>query len=431
MTSGQFISEDLVVFIWKFQLFNHHQLQTKSGKPLTVLNQGQRQFDSGPDFSNASIKIDELTLVGNVEIHSVDEDWVRHHHQNDAAYNTVILHVVWDAKNAITHLQNDSTVEILELKNFDDASIIERYKSLMRETTKVPCEKANPEIDSFVFSSFLTNLAIERLERKVADIESLKLRYQNDWDQILFIYLSRYLGSKLNNDALQQLSENIPVKVLFKSLHNPKSIEAILFGQSGLLDRDIQDEYFNSLQTEYKYQKRLHNLKSINGVSLKFSKIRPAAFPSFRLAQLAAVVSSGNFSFDKIISFKSHKQFELSLEIKEHTYWQYHYDFKSKQTRKHNFAIGKSTLQMLSINILIPMLFAYGKYKQDEVYCERAIQFLEQIEYETNSIVSQFDFLSYKLSNALESQALIQLKSEYCNAKKCLDCYVGNQIFRN
>lgn len=431
MITAKNIPEDLVVFIWLQQLFNHSNLKSKSGKQLSIINQGVRQFDSGPDFSNATIQIEQFKLVGNIEIHSNDIDWEMHNHNKDAAYNSVILHVVWDAKNEVTILENKSTVEILELRNYVDLNLIERYKSLMQQQTKVLCENFDPIPDSFAFNHFLTKLAIERLQRKVSEIEVMCTKFQNDWDQIAFVYLARYLGGKLNNDALQHLSESLPVKVLFKNLNSPHTVEAILFGQSGLLDRDINDEYFNVLKAEYKYQKRLHNLVSINNASLKFSKIRPAAFPSFRLAQLSSIISSGNFSFDKIIACKSVTDFESMLKIDEHSYWQYHYDFNSRQNRKHNFAIGKSTLQMLSINVLIPLLFAYGKYKNEESHCELAIHFLEQIFAEKNSVVSQFDFLKLKYSNALETQALIQLKTAYCNKKRCLDCFIGNSLLRN
>jgi hypothetical protein len=431
MMNAKHIPEDLVVFIWQQQLFNHANLQSKSGKQLSILNQGVRQFDSGPDFSNATIQIEQLKLVGNIEIHSNDTDWEIHNHGNDAAYNSVVLHVVWESKNDFTILENKSTVEILELKSRVDTNLVERYKSLMQQQTKVLCEKFAPVPDSFIFNQFLTKLSIERLQRKVSDIEVMCTKFKNDWDQIAFIYLARYLGGNLNNDAFQHLSESIPVKVLFRNLNSPKSVEAILFGQSGLLDREINDAYFNILKTEYKYQKRLHNLVSINGASFKFSKIRPAAFPSFRLAQLAAIISSEKYTFDKIIACKSVADFESTLKLKEHLYWQDHYDFNNRQKRKHSFAVGKSTLQMLSINVFIPLLFAYGKYKNEESFCELSIQYLEQVAAEKNSVIAQFRFLAPKYSNALETQGLIQLKTAYCNKKRCLDCNIGNAVLRN
>jgi hypothetical protein len=301
----------------------------------------------------------------------------------------------------------------------------------MQNSDVIPCKQFSPVINQIPLIQFLTKIAIERLERKVNDIDALRLRFNNDWNQILFVYLTRYMGGKLNNDALQHLAENTPVRVLYKNLHSVKSIEAILFGQSGLLERNIDDEYFNKLKTEYNYQKRLHSLSGIDAVSLKFSKIRPAAFPSFRIAQLSAIIASGNFSFDKILACETVAEFENSFMITNHSYWESHFDLNQSQQKKHAFKIGKATLQMLSINVLVPILFTYGKYLQEEMYCDKAIVFLESISKESNGIIRDFEFLNYKPTNAMESQALIQLKTAYCDRHQCLSCYVGKTVLKS
>lgn len=406
------LTEDLLHYIWKFQLFDNRDLRTKSGLPAQIIRQGIYQHNAGADFENAKVIIDNITLAGNIEIHVKEAEFRQHNHHFDKAYNSVILHVVWQSENEKTVLENGATAEILELKKRVDRNLLLRYDLLMRQQTKIACSELKSDVDEFRLAHFLQKVGVERLERKVNDINRLLVQFGNDFDQVVFILLARYLGGNVNNEPMQRLATSIPIKILYKNLSQPHIVEAIVFGQAGLLQHELNGDYAKELLKEYNYQKRLHRLLPLEKTVWKFAKVRPSNFPAVRVAQLAALVNSGNFQLESLMKIRDLKAFEKLFLIGEDT----------NQT-------GKRTIESLAINFLIPLLFSYGKYSGNERLCDKAITILETVPVEKNTLISQFGFL-IKPVNASETQALLELKTNYCAKLKCLDCAVGNALLR-
>lgn len=424
-------SENLLSYIWQFQLFQKENLVTHSGKQIRVIKQGIPQYNQGPDFSQAKIAIDDITLVGSVEIHKSTKDWYLHQHQINKQYNTVILHVVWNANESFTKLENGEAVEVLSLQPLVNEKLLARYDMLMKASSKIACEGFEVKLNEIELNSFLQKLAISRIQRKVEDIDDLLEKHQGNWNQVVFIQLARYLGSSLNNAALQALAESIDIKVLLKSKSDLKIIEAILFGQTGMLDNDKTDTYFIELKKEYNYQKRLHSLIPLSSVNFQYSKIRPSSFPSFRISQLANLMFHNSFLVEDICALNSMEEIKKSFEIAPHFYWNEHYDFDLKQKKQHSLQLGNSSIEMLAINFICPLMFAYGKHRDDEALCEKAVSLMEEIKAEKNNITRVFESRKIKAQNALESQALIELKTNYCDKKKCLNCMIGHKLLND
>ncbi len=422
--------EDLLHYLWKYQLFRTPDLKTKSGKLLHILRQGMLQLNAGPDFIQAKIVVDQITLAGNVEIHVHESEWMQHKHHLDPSYNTVVLHVVWESKNTYTVLENQQSVEILELHNRVDSHLLARYEALMNAKVDVPCAHMYRSIDNSLLQIFLQSLCVQRIERKVSGIIELLEQTNSNWNQVVFMLLARYLGSSINNDTFQQLAGSIPVHILHKYFDQPNIIEAILFGQSGLVDDCHTDEYPVALYREYQYQKRLHDLDSINPSAWKYARLRPASFPNIRIAQLAVLMSGGQWSIEQLITIPSYSVFKKLFSMDVNAYWTSHYDFEKERGEPLHPNIGDTSVMTLYINFLVPLLFAYGKQTDNEAVCERAINLLEQMPFEKNKLTMAFPFLDIERKCGADSQALIELKTNNCANGKCLDCAIGNSILK-
>lgn len=422
--------EDLLHYLWKYQLFSTPDLKTKSGKLLHILRQGMLQTNAGPDFIQAKIQIDQIILAGTIEVHVHEVEWLLHKHHLDASYNTVVLHVVWESKNDYTYLENQQPVEVLTLQDKVDERLLARYASLMNTSTGVQCAKLFKPMNPSLLQFFMQALCVRRLERKVITIYTLLEATNNDWNQVVFMLLARYLGSSINNDTFQRLAFSIPVQILHRHFDQPRIIEAILFGQSGLLGSHYTGEYPSALFREYQYQKRLHGLEGMNASSWKYARLRPASFPNIRIAQLAALVSSGKWSIELLVSIDSYSAFKQLFEVPIHSYWSSHYNFEKERGASLEPSIGEASILTLYINFFVPLLFAYGKHTDSEEICERAVVLLEQVPFEKNKITAAFPFLTVERRCAADSQALIELKTNYCAASRCLDCAIGNEILK-
>jgi hypothetical protein len=422
--------EDLLHYLWKYQLFRTPDLKTKSGKLLYILRQGMLQSNAGPDFIQAKIQIGQIVLAGTIEVHVHESEWIQHKHHLDASYNTVVLHVVWESKNNYTYLENQQPVEILELHDKVDERLIARYQILMNTSKEVPCAKLYKGMDPSLLQYFLQELCVQRLERKVLSIFELLHQTNSNWNQVVFILLARYLGSSINNDIFQHLAFSIPVHIIHRNFDQPAIIEAVLFGQSGLLGPQHTDEYPVALNREYQYQKRLHGLEGMNASSWKYARLRPASFPNIRIAQLAALVSNDKWSIELLVAINSYAAFKKLLNVSIHPYWCSRYDFGKERGASFEPSIGEATIITLYINFLVPLIFAYGKQTDNEGLCEHALSLLEYITFEKNKVTASFPFLTVERKCAIDSQALIELKTNYCAASRCLDCTIGNSILK-
>ncbi|NPD44747.1 MULTISPECIES: DUF2851 family protein [unclassified Lentimicrobium] len=422
------MTEAFFYYLWRYQLF-HTPLFTTDGEDINIIKPGILNTDSGPDFFNAKIHIGETTWVGNVEIHVRSSDWNRHQHQKDPAYNNTILHVVYEC-DKIVKTQDEQQLKCLELKGKFDSYSLEKYEYLLHNKNWIPCAQQLEGINDFEWSNWLERLAIERLENKSASVSELLESALMDWEMAFFISISGYFGQKINQLPFQILARSTQPNILAKHKDQLFQIEALLFGQAGLLEEVKEGEYHQKLKQEYAFLSKKYKLVPMPKHLWKYMRLRPAAFPDIRIAQLAFLMSRSDFLFSKILETSELKQLHQLFESHASAFWDTHYRFdvpSSSRIKK----LGAASRMGLMINAVIPFLFVYGRNKGESKYEDRAIGFLSEIIAEKNQITKKFAELGKKPKNALESQAMIQLKTHYCDFKKCLDCKVGMLILKN
>lgn len=417
------IKEELLHYIWKHKKFDTQHLRTDTGLPIQILKPGQANADSGPDFFNALIEIGHQKWAGNVEIHLRSSDWYAHRHETDPNYDNVILHVVWENDGQVFR-KDHSTVPTLEIKEVVFLDLIKNYEALLNSPKQfINCEKDFAEVEELVKVHWLERLYFERLERKTIDVTSLLNRSAQDWEAVLYMLLFKYFGSKVNGETFENIAKTIDFSIVRKNRNHLQSLEALFFGQAGLLDTDCEDSYFLALKEDYKYLAHKHQLQPDLWTKPHFFRLRPPNFPTIRLAQLAQLFSIHTSLFDKIIEAKTIGDYHQIFRLHASEYWDSHYTFGkiSKNSKK---TISKNFVDLLVINVVIPIRFAYlqsiGKNEN-----EFLLQLIQSIEPEHNSITKNFDLLGKINSNALMSQSLIQLKNEYCTPNKCLNCEIG------
>jgi hypothetical protein len=423
-------TEDFLHYVWKFRLFDRNNLKTEDGENLEILSAGMANTDSGPDFHNARVKIGETVWAGNVEVHLSSSDWQKHGHTTDNAYDNVILHVVY-RDDAPLVLANGRKVPTLQLIDRVPDELYNRYHQMIFGDQRIiPCEKSIAGIDGLIMSNWLTRVLVERLEkRSTAVTDSLNLNH-NDWEETFYQFLAANFGFKTNALPFELLAKSLPQLTLAKHKNNPMQIEALIFGQAGFLEVELQDEYPLKLKKEYDFLRKKYNLKPIENYLWKFMRLRPQNFPTIRLAQFAALIVQSNHLFSKILEIKDINALRaLFTDIKVNDYWEDHYRFDvvSKPIVK---TLGAGSIDILLINTLALFLFSYGKQHQQQYYISRSLKLLENLPAEQNNITEDFVNLGLKINNAFESQALLELKNNYCNYKKCLQCGVGNKILK-
>lgn len=416
--------EDILHYIWKFKLYQK-ELKTTDGRQIEVLDVGLPNTNEGPDYFNAKIKIDGELWAGNIEIHTSSDQWKVHNHHKNKSYNSVILHVV---EKANCEVFNELGQSVIQCEIVYPQHIKENYDFLIHSNTDIPCRNYIGNIPPFHLSSWMNTLLIERLERKANHIESLLKRFQNSWEDAFYVLLTRNFGFGLNSDSFERLALSLPLKYIQKQGDNIIQIEALLFGQAGMLDNvKVEDDYFSLLKKEYEFLKNKYDLKPLDSYIFKSMRSRPTAFPQIRIAQLASLLHSSHGLFSKITACDDIGRIRLMFHVNASEYWQTHYAFGVTSERKSKY-LGDSSLDILLINTVAPILFIYGKSIDNETLCERALKFLEMLKPEQNSITKLFAKLKMPLNSAADSQAMIQLKREYCELRKCLFCRIGHQL---
>ncbi len=414
------MSEDLLQFIWKQQAYTN-VCKTISGKAFEVIHPGEHNMDAGPDFFNARIKIDGTIWAGNVEIHTKTSEWNNHKHQNDPAYNNVILHVVAENDKVIS--TQDGREPETWVMDFPDA-YSNAWIDLLQSLRWIPCEHLIHTIRPLDILMWMQRLAVERLEYKAKDIQNELMPDNPDMDTMFFRTLTRYFGFNTNQIPFDMLGKSLKWQQIAKHRSNLTQIEALLFGQAGFLAGELKDSYFMSLKREYKLLKTKFNLQPIDAQLWKFSRMRPGNFPSIRIAQLAMLLHQNERFFSKILESNSLPHLEALFNTEVSDYWKSHYRF-GEESKTQKKRLGKSSRETLLINAIIPMLFLYGDIKKDQILKDKAIHFLEDIKAENNSIIRKWADLGIEAENAMETQSLIHLKKHYCNPKKCLNCQIG------
>ena len=437
------MTERLLQFIWQFQYFNKNELTTAEGEVVQVIVPGQHNINQGPDFSNSKILIGNTTWAGTIELHIKTSDWIKHKHQQDKNYNNVILHVVWEDDGSRSGLQNSVPVQernrvpltdqpivpVIELQSRVSKLLLQRYEELMLSTAFIPCEKSIHSVRDITWRSWKERLLIERLLRKAGIVETYLQQNNYHWEETFWWMLARNFGMKVNAEAFEAIARSIPLSILAKHKNQIHQLEALILGQAGLLKESFEEDYPKLLQKEYKFLQSKYDLQPIQ-LPLFSLRMRPGNFPAIRLAELAMLVNESAHLFSKIKEAVSAKEIKQFFEVTANDYWHYHYQFDEASAFKKK-RTGTSMIDNIIINTVAPVLFAYGSYHTENKYKDKALQCLEEIASEKNLITRGFEQLNIENKNAWDSQALIELKNEYCNRKRCLECSVGNSILKN
>ncbi len=419
--------EDFLHYLWKFKKFDVLNLKTFNGEQITIINVGQYLALSGPDFFNAQISIGDQKWAGNIEIHLKSSDWYVHHHERDAAYENVILHVVWEHDSEIFRRDN-TEIPVLELKNYVDAITLANYQSLMRPKSWIFCEKQLKNCDEFTLQNWKERLFFERLERKAKPIYELLEQTNTDWEAVLFCLLAKNFGLNANGEIFFKIAQSIPFSVVRKESFEVENLESLLMGNAGLLNDEKEDTYFKDLKFRYFYLIHKYQIEKKYVEPVQFFKHRPDNFPTIRLSQLANLYQVQQNLFSKISTLNSVKSIYEIFEVSASHYWQNHYQFDKLSTAKKK-KLSKAFIDLLIINTLIPIQFAYAKSQGKEIL-EDLIQLLNDVTPEKNAIIDKFNSFGLESKNAFETQSLLQLKNEYCNKSRCLDCGIGMELLK-
>jgi len=372
------------------------------------------------------LQIGDTLWAGNVELHVKSSDWLRHKHQNDKAYKNVILHVVWEHDKEIT-LPGEFYMPTLELKNLVTPVIYKKYEELKTSSKVIPCENEIHKVSQLTLYSWLDRLVAERLERKIGLISSNLEKSINDWEETFYRLVLRTLGNPLNSDPFERLANVLPFKILHKHRTDILQVEALLLGQAGFLEGDFKDEYALKLQKEHQYLKHKWHLTPTLKAEWKFMRIRPPQFPTVRIVQFAAIINKQEHLFREAMEADVVYDIVKLFSEKPSEYWQTHISPDKPSSRK-IAAIGKSTIGILVINAVIPAMFIYGRNTGREEIAEKAIELLHTLKPESNNIIKKWDSMGIKASDAYETQALLQLRKEYCDKRRCVNCAIGHQL---
>ncbi|SHH80362.1 DUF2851 family protein [Flavobacterium defluvii] len=422
------MKEDFLHYLWRFKKFNTLDLKSAQNESITIIKTGDYLELAGPDFFNAHIKIGDQKWAGNVEIHLKSSDWYLHNHEKDPAYENVILHVVWENDTPIFR-ENNIEIPVLVLKDYVEKEVLNNYNALLSPKTWISCERQIKEIDDFVFKNWQERLFFERLERKSKFIYELLEETNQDWEAVLFCLLAKNFGLNTNGLSFMQMSKSIPFTIIRKESFEVENLESLIFGTLGLLDGEKEDVYFKDLKFRYFYLLHKYQLEKPFINPVQFFKHRPDNFPTIRLSQLANLYSTHQNLFSKIIDLKMAKSVYELMNVSASSYWQNHYQFDKESPKKAKM-LSKSFLDLVIINTIIPIQFAYSNIMGDSV-SEDLIDFIKEVAPEKNAIIDKFDFIGIKSKNAFESQTFLELKNEYCNHKACLKCAIGMELLKN
>ncbi len=421
------MTEDFLYYLWQYKNYKN-SLVTVDGKGVTVVDVGVRNYDSGPDFKEAKIIINNTIWYGSIEMHIKSSDWIKHAHDTDEAYDSVILHFVYENDIDIKTI-GGNLLDVVELKGNIKVGQYARFKELVASKSWIPCSKQIKDVKDLILYSWLDRLLIDRLERKTIEIENSLKDNTNNWEQTFYISLARNFGFNTNSDAFEQLAKLTPIDVIARYKNNLFQLEALMFGQSSLLNPALNDEYSKKLISEYEFLKRKHKLESVYSYQWKFLRMRPVNFPTIRIAQFAKLISKSSHLFSLIIEMGKLDDIRKLFEIDPSEYWTNHYVFgkKAKSSKK---SFGNSSFNLILINTIVPFLFVYSNHNGDDNLKTRALMFLQHTKPENNSIISNFLHDGVVVHNAAQSQALLELKNNYCKQQKCLQCAIGLQLIR-
>ena len=418
--------EQLLHYVWKHKIFPLKELKTTTGQQVEVIDTGLANTDAGPGFFNAKLKLDGVLWIGNIEIHERSSDWFKHGHHADTGYNSVILHI---ASEIDTEISRSNGERIPQIQLICPEAVRTNYKELLETDSYPPCYRIIPSLPPFTAHSWMTALQMERFEQKATLLNERLKRCQGNWEDAFFITLARNFGFGLNGDAFETWAHQLPFRAVDKHRNDLFQIEAIFFGQAGILEDSDGDGYYLRLKKEYIYLQHKFELIPMNTSLWRFLRLRPTNFPHIRIAQLACLYHRAYGLLSRIMETETLQGVRDILKGGTSEYWLTHYTFGGSSPSRPK-ALSNTSLDLLIINTVVTFLYAYGLHKGNPVLCARAGSFLEELKAENNYITRMWEQYGMKASNAADSQALIQLKKEYCDKKKCLYCRIGYEYLK-
>ncbi len=423
------MKEEFLHYLWKYSLYNPDKLIDKDGTKIIVIHPGEYNRDSGPDFFNSRIIIGGTSWAGNVEMHVRSSHFDNHGHNNDPAFNNVILHIVAEDDKSVLNANGE---EVLTVKIEFDPSLYDKYISLINNPYIIACQEEIKKLDSILFRHWLNSLVIERLQKKSELILKLLCETDNDLEETFYRLLTRYFGFRVNTEPFEMLATALPFRIIRKHADDKFQIEAFLFGTAGMLEEGLfkealSDRYYLDLIKEFRILSAKYSLQPIHGWLWKFSRLRPANFPTIRISQLAAMLSVAGGLFSRVLEATEISQLKELFEVTASDYWDNHFVF-GKKSRNYSKNTGSLATDILLINAVIPIIFVYGHTRDRQDICERALTFLENIPAEENSITGEWGTAGIIAESAFYSQALIQLRNEFCRKRRCLDCRIGSKL---
>ncbi len=421
------MQENYLHYVWRTANFRQHKLTTTDGDPIVIQERGHYNTNAGPDFLDARVKIGDIVWAGNIEMHISASDWERHGHTDDTAYDNVILHVVIDEDKPILRKSSTEKIPCLDLRPHLSEKMTGQYQKLMRSRAWIACYGQYPSINQIVKNLWKDRLLVERLERKTNEINLILSNSQNDWESAFYRFLARSFGGRVNNDAFEMLAANTPLTILAKHKDDLFQLEALLFGQAGMLEEQFNDVHPRQLKREYKALKNKYFLLPIPKVAWKYLRLRPANFPTIRIAQFSVLIHQSAHLFSKILAAPKLADLVALFDINVSEYWESRYQF-DKKAHKTIRKMGKSTIYSLIINTIIPFIFLYGKKRDDSALQQKALALLDEIPAEKNTIIQGWEKLGEKFKSASKTQAYIQLKTIYCDRQRCMECPIGSAV---
>lgn len=419
------MTEELLQYLWKFRLYKPGLYSTYDGQALEIIHPGLHNFDSGPDFFNAKVKIGDTLWAGNVEIHQNSSDWNRHGHHTNKAYDNVILHVV--AQND-TEVRNSSGIVIPAWELPVEQYHLRNYESLLKNHHWIPCEPFLNQVNKLEVNNWVERMTIEKLETKMVVIRQMLNQYRNDWDEVFYVLLVRNFGFGINGQPFELLARHTPWKIVLKNNDKLIRLEALFLGQAGFLsDLIYEDDYVRALHQEYCFLSQKYQLNLVPQFHWKFLRLRPSNFPTIRLVQLAQLFYQSNAFFSRILATGDIESLVRLFSVEASEYWNNHYrpGAESINQSKH---MGKSSVDLLIINTIIPLVFAYGKLRDNDSFCEKALNWLDSMKAENNTIINGWRRIGISAENASQSQGLVFLKQQYCLHHRCLHCRIGHLV---
>jgi hypothetical protein len=420
--------EDFLHFVWRLGRFQQQDLHTTNGQSIEIIEAGTHNTHAGPDFLNARLRIDGILWAGNVEMHLRSSEWVAHGHQQDPAYENVILHVVLDEDAHITY-PSGQQIPCLNLRPYLPPGLAKKYLRLLHSENWIPCRQQLYTVPTVTRSLWLDRMLVERLESRTAALAVRLQQNQGDWETTFYQQLAWGFGLSVNADPFLMLAESLPLNILLRHQDKLPQLEALLFGQAGMLEGELTEAYPQHLQREYRFLRQKYKLQPLPATVWKYLRMRPANFPTVRIAQFATLLFRTGQLLSKMLVAQNLKEIENAFVVELSNYWRTHYRF-GKKSKANGKALGRHRIHLLVSNIVAPFLFFYGQQQDNQKYKDRALQLYEELPAERNHVLEHWQELGMEVKRAADSQALLQLKKHYCDQKRCLSCALGCYILQ-